>query len=73
MGSSRIKCSGGTNLYKVWLHDRDLSYNQVGGKGVTASALCYGHRCSTTGIRYHNTEVACYTVQVAPGARTWMT
>jgi hypothetical protein len=65
MGSSRMKCSGGTNLYKVWLHDRNLSFNRVGGKGVVAY-LCNSHRCSTTGIRHYNTEVACYTVQVAP-------
>lgn len=36
MGSSRIKYSGGTNLYKVWLHDRNLSSNRVGGKGGVA-------------------------------------
>jgi len=33
-GQQQDKYSGGTNLYKVWLHDRNLSCNRVGGKGV---------------------------------------
>ncbi|KAH0340888.1 hypothetical protein KCU74_g101, partial [Aureobasidium melanogenum] len=29
MGSSRIKCSGDANWYKVWLHDRNISCDRV--------------------------------------------